>query len=174
VSYGSQTPEGARVSAILGIPNPVTWVFGFASALWLAVSPLARRRKQVESANRGSPSELAFKPSIPILAMVALTYLPYLAASLLGRQMFFYYAMPVGLFLVLAIVECFSRMDVKRRITKKALAAFIAASVGMFVYFYPVYVGASLPRDGVMGWRGRIWLTYDCDRPVFSKIACWR
>jgi dolichyl-phosphate-mannose--protein O-mannosyl transferase len=54
--------------------------------------------------------------------------------------------------------------------------AFVALSVGAFIYFYPVLAAYPLPPQGIFGWESRIWFGHvlkgDCTVEGI-KLLCW-
>lgn len=98
-----------------------------------------------------------------ILTMVAFTYLPWFYFT--DRTMFYFYAIPIEPFLILAVVFVLGAImkpppgappDDRRLLAGTIIAgAFVLLVVLNFAYFYPIYTGESLPTAD---WSRRMWL----------------
>lgn len=98
-----------------------------------------------------------------ILVMVAFTYLPWFYFT--SRTMFYFYAIPIEPFLILAVVFVLGAImttprgaprDDNRLLTGTIIAAAFVLLVALnFAYFYPIFTGESLPETE---WSRRMWL----------------
>ncbi|HEY1332396.1 MAG TPA: phospholipid carrier-dependent glycosyltransferase [Actinomycetota bacterium] len=89
-----------------------------------------------------------------IIATVAFQYLPWF---LVARTSFFFYMAPITPFLVLAVVYGLRDLAAAR-VGEMSLAwvagVLVVLSVGMFFFFWPVYVGDPISHAA---WQQRIW-----------------
>jgi dolichyl-phosphate-mannose--protein O-mannosyl transferase len=100
-----------------------------------------------------------------ILAFVAAGWLPWFYYELDHRTMFFFYALPMEPFLILAVVYLLGALmtppagrpfDERRRLTGAVVAGVYVLLVALnFAYFYPIFTGDSIPYDA---WLHRMWL----------------
>lgn len=143
----------AQDEEILGLPNPVIWWVGFFVALPLCLWWMVVRRDDVA-------------------ALIIVLFLPLvLPWFLTTRPLFMFYMTPAVPFLVLMVVHV---MKVWR--LRATAVAFVALSVGAFIYFYPVLAAYPLPPEGIFGWENRIWFGHvlkgDC-LGDHIKLLCW-
>jgi len=149
--WSSNDPCGSGSCAaevVLNGTPALWWAFlpALAALVWLAVS----RRDWRAGA---------------ILGFVALGWLPWFYYELDNRTMFFFYALPIEPFLILAVVYVLGAImgpgadglpDERRRMTGAIIAGAYVLLVALnFAYFYPLFTGQSIPYDA---WMHRIWL----------------
>ncbi len=103
-----------------------------------------------------------------ILLMIAFTYLPWFYFS--DRTMFFFYAIPIEPFLILAVVYVLGAImtspsgamaDESRLMTGVVIAGLFVLLVALnFAYFYPIFAGESIPTTDWSRrmWLGRLWI----------------
>lgn len=143
---------------VLGLPNPVTWYAGFFIAIPFLLIFALRRDRQ----------------AAVLLAFIAAGYLPYLAADLVARPVFLFYATPLIPLLTLGLTHVAVRIS--RRYAQGGTAALAFAMMALMgaIFFYPILAARPLPlNSGVGSWRARIWLTSDCTVDDRIKIRCW-
>jgi hypothetical protein len=145
--------EIAQNEEILGLPNPLIWWVGFFLALPLCAWWMVVRRDDVA-------------------ALLLVLFLPLvLPWFLTTRPLFMFYMTPAVPLLVLMLVHV---MKVWR--LRATAVAFVALSVGAFIYFYPVLAAYPLPPQGIFGWESRIWFGHvlkgDCTAEDI-KLLCW-
>ncbi|WP_052849631.1 dolichyl-phosphate-mannose--protein mannosyltransferase [Streptomyces avicenniae] len=95
-----------------------------------------------------------------VLCAVAAGYLPWFMYQ--ERTIFYFYAVVLVPFLCLAVALLLGALLGPPGSTERRRVAGIVAAgvivlliVWNFVYFYPIYTGMEIPRDG---WRARMWL----------------
>ncbi|MEV1006851.1 phospholipid carrier-dependent glycosyltransferase [Streptomyces sp. NPDC049881] len=95
-----------------------------------------------------------------VLCAVAAGYLPWFMYQ--ERTIFYFYAVVLVPFLCLAVAMLIGALlgppgsTERRRVTGiVAAGVLVLLIVWNFVYFYPIYTGTEIPRDG---WRARMWL----------------
>lgn len=164
--FATTTGAGSsvRVREVLGLPNPLVWPTGFVALVPLGWWTVRGRR-------RGSPHRDPVASLI--LALFLVNYVPYLLATLMGRQVFLYYAAPISPFVALAVTHVLYRLTAGGTRLRSIALAYAAAAVLLFGYFYPLYTAVPIPEAGLFGWRAHIWMTADCDQAIFSKNFCW-
>lgn len=158
--YDDRDKPIPMATEVAGIPNPAIWWAAF-----LALIPL------VWWTMRGGDPAAAL-----IVGMVIAGWGPYLAADVIDRPVFLFYATPLVPFLVLGVVHALSRLVERFPAATIVPIAFAALAVAFFGFFYPVLAGAELPRAGALGWEGRMWYSgplSDCDIPNAIKLFCW-
>lgn len=143
-----------KAEEVLGLPNPATWWTAFFLGI-PALLILALRRD-------GTAAML--------LALIAAAYLPYLAADLVARPVFLFYATPLVPYLVLGLTHLGVRAARRWTQAGTVAVAFAMIAVTLAVYFYPVLSSSPVPSAS---WRARIWLSRDCSAEGRIKIACW-
>jgi dolichyl-phosphate-mannose-protein mannosyltransferase len=149
--WSSNDPCGSgncAAEVVLNGTPALWWAFlpALAALVWLAIS----RRDWRAGA---------------ILGFVALGWLPWFYYELDNRTMFFFYALPIEPFLILAVVYVLGAImgpgkdglpDERRRMTGAIVAgAFVLLVALNFAYFYPIFTGQSIPYDS---WLHRMWL----------------
>jgi dolichyl-phosphate-mannose--protein O-mannosyl transferase len=87
-----------------------------------------------------------------ILLGFAGTYLPWFAFQ--GRPLFYFYAITILPFLILALIYCFNSILNQRHIRKYII--FYTVLIGLnFLYFLPMFMGIAIPYSD---WLERMWL----------------
>jgi dolichyl-phosphate-mannose-protein mannosyltransferase len=131
-------------SEILGIGNPAIFWFSLLSIPWLAFAQW-RRRDWVAGF---------------IFVAIAAQYVPWFIPPALNKVQFLFYATPISPFLVLAatyVVRDLATMRVAGSRSRPFLpvaVGFVAASVALFVFFWPVLTGYPLSHTA---WSARMW-----------------
>ena len=136
--YESPSDCGAASCAqeILAIGTPVLWWAGvFAIAVTAGLFIVSKDRIA------------AF-----ILAGIASTYLPWFFIQ--GRTMFYFYAISILPFLILALIYTFN-WALKYKDYRKYIGVFIAVVAINFIYFLPIFLGIQMPYSD---WLDRMWL----------------
>ena len=136
--YESPSDCGAASCAqeILAIGTPVLWWAGvFAIAVTTGLFIVSKDRIA------------AF-----ILAGIAGTYLPWFLIQ--GRTMFYFYAISILPFLILALIYTFN-WALKYKDYRKYIGAFIIVVAINFIYFLPIFLGIQMPYSD---WLDRMWL----------------
>ncbi len=116
-------------STIVGIGNPAIWWFGILATLFVLVSSIFKRKK-----------EMLF-----ILAFILCTYLPYI---FIGRVMFMYHYFPTLPFVMLAIVA-FMKWITEKLKNNSFYIFYVALVILLFLIFYPVVSGMLTTSDYV-------------------------
>ena len=136
--YESPSDCGAASCAqeILAIGTPILWWAGvFAIAVTAGLFIVSKDRIA------------AF-----ILAGIASTYLPWFFMQ--GRTMFYFYAISILPFLILALIYTFN-WALKYKDYRKYIGAFIVVVAINFIYFLPIFLGIQMPYSD---WLDRMWL----------------
>ena len=136
--YESPSDCGAASCAqeILAIGTPVLWWAGvFAIAVTTGLFIVSKDRIA------------AF-----ILAGIAGTYLPWFLIQ--GRTMFYFYAISILPFLILALIYTFN-WALKYKDYRKYIGVFIIVVAINFIYFLPIFLGIQMPYSD---WLDRMWL----------------
>ncbi len=136
--YESPSDCGAASCAqeILAIGTPVLWWAGvFAIAVTAGLFIVSKDRSA------------AF-----ILAGIAGTYLPWFLIQ--GRTMFYFYAISILPFLILALIYTFN-WALKYKDYRKYIGVFIIVVAINFIYFLPIFLGIQMPYSD---WLDRMWL----------------
>ena len=136
--YESPKDCGAASCAqeILAIGTPVLWWAGvFAIAVTAGLFIVSKDRIA------------AF-----ILAGIAGTYLPWFLIQ--GRTMFYFYAISILPFLILALIYTFN-WALKYKDYRKYISVFIIVVAINFIYFLPIFLGIQIPYAN---WLDRMWL----------------
>jgi len=136
--YESPKDCGAASCAqeILAIGTPVLWWAGvFAIAVTAGLFIVSKDRIA------------AF-----ILAGIAGTYLPWFLIQ--GRTMFYFYAISILPFLILALIYTFN-WALKYKDYRKYIGVFIIVVAINFIYFLPIFLGIQIPYAD---WLDRMWL----------------
>ena len=139
-SFFYQTPSGCGASTcsqeILAIGTPILWWVGiFAIALTFGFFVAHRDRI-----------------STVILAGIAGTYLPWFLIQ--GRTTFYFYAISILPFLILALIYAFN-WALKYGDYRKQIIIFLAVVALNFIYFLPILLGIEIPYSQ---WLSRMWL----------------
>lgn len=136
--YESPSDCGAASCAqeILAIGTPVLWWAGvFAIAVTAGLFIVSKDRIA------------AF-----ILAGIAGTYLPWFFIQ--DRTMFYFYAISILPFLILALIYTFN-WALKYKDYRKYIGVFIIVVAINFIYFLPIFLGIQMPYSD---WLDRMWL----------------
>ena len=136
--YESPSDCGAASCAqeILAIGTPVLWWAGvFAIAVTAGLFIVSKDRIA------------AF-----ILAGIAGTYLPWFLIQ--GRTMFYFYAISILPFLILALIYTFN-WALKYKDYRKYIGVFIIVVAINFIYFLPIFLGIQMPYSD---WLDLMWL----------------
>ena len=136
--YESPSDCGAASCAqeILAIGTPVLWWAGvFAIAVTAGLFIVSKDRIA------------AF-----ILAGIAGTYLPWFLIQ--SRTMFYFYAISILPFLILALIYTFN-WALKYKDYRKYIGVFIIVVAINFIYFLPIFLGIQMPYSD---WLDRMWL----------------
>jgi dolichyl-phosphate-mannose--protein O-mannosyl transferase len=139
-SFFYETPSGCGASTcsqeILAIGTPILWWAGiFAIALTFGFFVAHRDRI-----------------STVILAGIAGTYLPWFLIQ--GRTTFYFYAISILPFLILALIYAFN-LALKYGDYRKQIIIFLAVVGLNFIYFLPILLGIEIPYSQ---WLSRMWL----------------
>ena len=139
-SFYYQTPANCESTScaqeILAIGTPLLW---WAATIALAVTIGFWLKKRDIKSNL-------------ILSGVVVTYLPWFFFQ--NRTMFFFYAVTISPFLILALVYMISKLldsGVKREI----IYLFVFIIFINFIYFLPIFTGLEIPYSS---WLNRMWL----------------
>lgn len=136
--YESPSDCGAASCAqeILAIGTPALWWVGvFAIAVTAGLFIISKDRIA------------AF-----ILAGIAGTYLPWFLIQ--GRTMFYFYAISILPFLILALIYTFN-WALKYKDYRKYIGVFMIVVAINFIYFLPIFLGIQIPYSD---WLDRMWL----------------
>ncbi|MGH2827177.1 MAG: dolichyl-phosphate-mannose--protein mannosyltransferase [Actinomycetota bacterium] len=138
-------PEGF-IGTIGAFGNPLAW-WGSIPAIAFVIGAWFRRRDFL-------------RPEGLILAGLAFTYGPWLLLARGRSAVFVFYLLPVLPFMYLALAYGLLRLgrSIEARV---AAATFMAATIGMFVFYYPILVGTVIEYDS---WSKRI-IFKSCDKP---------
>lgn len=139
-SFFYETPSGCGASTcsqeILAIGTPILWWAGiFAIALTFGFFVAHRDRI-----------------STLILAGIAGTYLPWFLIQ--GRTTFYFYAISILPFLILALIYAFN-WALKYGDYRKQIILFLVVVGLNFIYFLPILLGIEIPYSQ---WLSRMWL----------------
>jgi dolichyl-phosphate-mannose--protein O-mannosyl transferase len=139
-SFFYETPNTCGVNScsqeILAIGTPILWWSGiFAIALTFGFFVAHRDRI-----------------STLILAGIAGTYLPWFVIQ--GRTTFYFYAISILPFLILALIYAFN-WALKYGDYRKQIIVFLAVVALNFIYFLPILLGIEIPYSQ---WLSRMWL----------------
>lgn len=121
---------------ILGLGNPVVWWTALLAYPVLAWSALVRRRRS----------------AAVVLVFLLGQYVPWL---LTGKEGYFFYATPLVPFVAMSVAYLASRAAASPRL-RWVPAAITALAVVAFIYFFPIWSGAELPKSvlDVRMWLG--------------------
>ena len=139
-SFYYESPKDCGASScaqeILAIGTPILWWAGvFAIAVTAGLFIVSKDRIA------------AF-----ILAGIAGTYLPWFFIH--GRTMFYFYAISILPFLILALIYTFN-WALKYKDYRKYIGIFIIVVAINFIYFLPIFLGIQIPYAD---WLDRMWL----------------
>lgn len=147
-----------KAEEVLGLPNPVTWWAGFFFGIPILLF-LTFRRDRVAAL---------------LFALIAAGFLPYVAADIVSRPVFLFYATPLVPFLALGLTHVAVRASRRWVQGGTAAVAFVLMAVMSGAFFYPVLAAYPVPIEGGVGsWRARIWFANDCTADDRIKLRCW-
>jgi dolichyl-phosphate-mannose--protein O-mannosyl transferase len=132
---------------VLGIGNPAIFWVQFIAIPWLAV--MWRRRRD-------------WRAGLILLAILFQYLFWFLPDVSLQKVQFFFYATPIAPFFVLGatyMVRDLARMRLQGSYSRPFLpvaVAFVAVSVVLFIWFWPVLSATPL---SVSAWKARIWFS---------------
>ena len=139
-SFFYETPNGCGASScsqeILAIGTPILWWTGI-FAIALTFGFFVARRDRI---------------SAVILAGIAGTYLPWFLIQ--GRTTFYFYAISILPFLILALIYAFN-WTLQYGDYRKQIIVFITVVALNFIYFLPILLGIEIPYSQ---WLSRMWL----------------
>ena len=141
------TDAGGAYREILAIGSPLAWGGGLLALLG-SVFAWARARWSLR------------RPEAVLIVAVLATWLPWLILSGSRSQVFLWYILPTIPFLY-AAVGIWAALAWRVLVGRVAVAGFVAATLVLFLFFFPVLTALPLEPDS---WWTRIWLT-DCERP---------
>ena len=121
---------------ILAIGTPILW--------WIATIALA--------VTIGFWLNKRDRKSNFILSGVLVTYLPWFFFQ--NRTMFFFYAVTISPFLILALVYMISKL-LESGFKREFIYLFLFTVVLNFIYFLPIFFGLEIPYSS---WLNRMWL----------------
>jgi len=138
-------PNACCVNEIISLPNPLTWWFGLLSVPLLGV--LAWRRRN--------------RAYLLLFAAYFAQWLPWAASP---RMLFEYHFFPNDAIIVIADTVALQWIWTRaqhspehRELAKWGIGVFLAATVALFVYFYPVLAADRITWNA---WHARMWLSH--------------
>ncbi len=139
------TANGCCVGEILSLPNPLTWWAGLITVPLLGYLAWARK-------DRGY--------ALLFVAYFA-QWLPWIASP---RMLFEYHFYPNDAIILLADTialkwfwDSMQATKERQELARYGLVLFVAGTIGLFVYFYPVLAGQSITY---VDWLNRMWLPH--------------
>jgi dolichyl-phosphate-mannose-protein mannosyltransferase len=147
------TDEGGAYREILAIGSPLAWGGGLLALVGCVIA-WARARWGLR------------RPEAVLVAAVLATWVPWLILSGTRSQVFLWYVLPTIPFLYAALGILAARAW-RVVVGRVAVAAFAAATLILFLFFFPLLTALPLEPDA---WRTRIWLT-DCERPSAPTLT---
>ena len=130
LQYSGNLPNG-KVSSIVALGNPAVWWFGFASILGLTVYYVPKfiitRR-------------IDLKKDLPVVFILSYFFFQWLPYIVISRVVFIYHFYSNEPFLCLGAAFVISRYWSSKYV-KVAAVAYFAATVALFILFYPVISG---------------------------------
>jgi dolichyl-phosphate-mannose-protein mannosyltransferase len=125
--YGGTELPGNRVSSIVAIGNPLVWWVGLLSMITVAAAAWTRRQW------------------IPLFLLIAFLsqYVPWLFVA---RITFLYHYLAMVPFIILAITYVSQRLIEAIPAAQKYFYAYLTAVAAVFLLFYPVLTGLTVPR----------------------------
>jgi dolichyl-phosphate-mannose--protein O-mannosyl transferase len=133
--YFTGPPQTHKAHHILAFADPVVWY----AALGALVYALAR------SARRWRPERF-------VAAGWLAQFLPWLAFR--RPAIFFFYMTPIAAFMMVALAAALGAFAEEGRWAKRAVLGYLAVTVVLLYYFYPVLVGTGLKFNL---WQSRMW-----------------
>jgi len=150
---GEYYPKG-YIGNISTMGNPLVWWGGFAAVIFILVQNLRKRTYDVEilSANDEEPmlsrkriKSEKFGSGLLFVSIAALSeYLPWV---LISRETFIYHYFATVPFLILLITFALKYGIEHYKYGKKFTYAYLAVVFILFVMFYPVLSGITIPID---------------------------
>lgn len=132
---------------IFAAGSPFVWWPSILALLFVAVAWAKRR-------NFRGPEGFIF-------AGFLLTYGPWLLPFSDRSAIFIFYLLPTLPFMFLAIAYVLQKIGQSWE-AKAAIGLFMAGTIGVFGFYYPLLAKTSLPEPE---WRTRIWIFDNCDKP---------
>ncbi len=141
----ARNPNGCCVTEILSLPNPLTWWFGLASIPLLGILAWRERNRAYWL----------------LFAAYFAQWLPWIASP---RMLFEYHFFPNDAIVMLAdtialqwIWKHAQRTEEHRRLAAWGIGLFLATTLVLFVYFYPILAA---DRITYADWLSRMWLSH--------------
>jgi dolichyl-phosphate-mannose-protein mannosyltransferase len=158
VAYYYEVADGQN-QEILALGNPFVW---WASIAAVVVVSLAWIRRLARREAYGGPEGL-------IVAGLFFTYVPWLVQQTGRGAVFIFYLLPTVPFMCLALAYCATRIGNSWE-ARAAIALFVAMTIGLFAFFFPVLTKRPLPPEQ---WKARIWFDEeDCRyRPTTTPVT---
>ena len=125
---------------LLGLPNPLIWLPGFFVG-FIALAWWTYKRDTTASF---------------LFALFIAGWFPFLIlGDALNKPVFMFYATPMVPYVVATFVHVLYRWVLRWPWLVPYVVGYIAASVGAFAYFYPIYTGQNITYQQ---WLSRMWL----------------
>jgi dolichyl-phosphate-mannose-protein mannosyltransferase len=163
VAYYYQAPGTNLSQEVLAIGNPALWWASIPALIAIGWAWIARRDWRAGA----------------IVLMFLAGYLPWFREDAAHRVMFFFYMLPEVPFMVLAVTMVIG-MAIGRRtastlrqaIGMSAVAVYLATTVVLFGFFYPVLAARTIPYTQ---WHDRMWLHNCAIKPNehHENAPCW-
>lgn len=141
----ANNPNACCIGEILSLPNPLTWWFGLLSVPLLGVLAWTRRSRAY----------------LLLLGAYLLQWLPWIASP---RMLFEYHFFPNDAIIMLAdtvalqwVWERAQVSEEHRQLAKWGIGIFLAITLVLFVYFYPVLAGDHITYAQ---WHDRMWFPH--------------
>ena len=138
----ANNPNACCVMEILSLPNPVTWWFGLLSIPLLGVLAWMKRSRVY----------------LLLFAAYFAQWLPWIASP---RMLFEYHFFPNDTIIIIAdtialqwLWERSQRSEEHRQLAKFGIGLFLAATLLLFVYFYPILAADPIPYSAL---QDRMW-----------------
>jgi dolichyl-phosphate-mannose-protein mannosyltransferase len=167
VAYYYQAPHTCGASScsqeVLGIGNPALWWATIPALLATAWAWVARRDWRAGA----------------IVLVFLFGYLPWFREDAAHRVMFFFYMLPEVPFMALAVTMAIglalgktSASTVRQAIGFSAVAVYLATTVVLFGFFYPVLAARTITYTQ---WHERMWLHHCAIKPNdhHENAPCW-
>ena len=156
--YNASFGESGTISTILSFGNPAVWWTGLAAMVYVMARALLRRGVPALTRQGLVRDELDDNLIFLVLGFLA-QYLPWV---LVPRSTFIYHYFASVPFIILATGQCFEYLRRRdARAAKIAMGALLGIALILFVGFYPLASGATVPRawGEAMNWFGN-WMYY--------------
>jgi dolichyl-phosphate-mannose-protein mannosyltransferase len=167
VAYYYQAPNTCHASScsqeVLGIGNPALWWATIPALMAVAWAWIARRDWRASA----------------IVVMFLAGYLPWFREDAAHRVMFFFYMLPEVPLMALAVTMVIgfaigrrSASTVRQAIGFSAVAVYLAATVILFGFFYPILSARTITYNQ---WHERMWLHQCAIKPNehHENAPCW-